>query len=191
MSRCTRHLLWFSLVWIVLIAIVGCGYTTRSTLDPKYRTIYVPAFQNESRDYDLQAPLTNAIRRKFITDGRLQVADRSNADLILEGTIRDIKLKGLTYDAKDETVQFLCVVIAKVKCTEAATGKTLWEDPAMTGETTFYTRAAGQSSDRLRGNAEAFLSTVRSFSTEEENRGVSEALEQLASDIFYRTIEPW
>jgi hypothetical protein len=61
----------------------------------------------------------------------------------------------------------------------------------MSGETSFYTTAAGQSSDRLRGNAEVFLPTVRSFSTEEENRGASEALEQLASDIFYRTIEPW
>ncbi len=61
----------------------------------------------------------------------------------------------------------------------------------MAGETTFYTRAAGQSSDRLRGNAEAFVTTVRSFSSEEENRAASEALEQLASDIFYRTVEPW
>jgi hypothetical protein len=43
----------------------------------------------------------------------------------------------------------------------------------------------------LRGNAEVYLPSVRSFATEEENRGASEALEQLASDIFYRTIEPW
>jgi hypothetical protein len=43
----------------------------------------------------------------------------------------------------------------------------------------------------LRGNAATFLPTVRSFPTEEENRGASEALEQLASDIFYRTVEPW
>jgi len=61
----------------------------------------------------------------------------------------------------------------------------------MAGETTYYTRAAGHTSDRLRGNVETFLTTVRSFPTEEENRAASEALEQLASDIFYRTIEPW
>jgi len=109
----------------------------------------------------------------------------------MQGTIRDVKLKGLTYDAKDETVQFLCVVVASVSCVDTQTGETLWADRTMTGETTFYTRAAGQSSDRLRGNAEVFLDTARSFATEEENRGVSEALEQLASDIFYRTVEPW
>jgi len=40
----------------------------------------------------------------------------------------------------------------------------------MAGETTFYTRASGQSSDRLRGNAEHFLPTVRSFPSIEENQ---------------------
>ena len=80
---------------------------------------------------------------------------------------------------------------AGARLTDARTGKVLWEDDQLVGETTFYTRAAGQSSDRLRGNAEFFLPTVRSFSSEEENRGVAEALEQLASDIFLRTIEPW
>jgi hypothetical protein len=32
---------------------------------------------------------------------------------------------------------------------------------------------------------------VRSFATDEENRAAAEALEQLATDIFYRTVEPW
>ena len=145
-----------------------------------------------SKEYDLQAPLTNAIRRKFITDGRLRVVENpNNADLIVEAVIRDYRLKGLTYDYNDEVTQFLCVVVAGVRCTEQATGKILWESPTMTGEVTFYTRAAGQSSNRLRGNAEVYLPTVRSFSSEEENRGAAEALEQLASDIFYRCIEPW
>jgi hypothetical protein len=171
--------------------LAGCGYTTQASLDPRYQTVYVPAFQNESREYDLQAPLTNAVRRKFITDGRLRLVDQPNADLVVEGVIRDYRLKGLTYDLNDEVTQLLTVVIAGVRCTDRATGEVLWEDPAMTGETTFYTQAAGQSSDRLRGNAEVYLPSVRSFATEEENRGASEALEQLASDIFYRTIEPW
>ena len=72
-----------------------------------------------------------------------------------------------------------------------ATGQVLWEDPAMVGENTFYTRAAGLSSNRLRGNAEVFLPTVRSFPTDEENRAASESLEQLATVIFHRVVEPW
>lgn len=169
----------------------GCGYTTRSSLDPAYQTIFVSAFQNQSREYDLQAPLTNAVIRKFMADSRLSVVPRERADLILEGVILDYTRRGLTYDRNDEVTQFLCVITAAARLYDAHTGQVVWEDPRMAGETTFYTRAAGQSSDRLRGDAEFFLPTVRSFSSEEENRGASEALEQLASDMFYRTIEPW
>lgn len=181
----------WSIALVGLILSTGCGYTTKSSLDEQYQTIFVSAFQNTSRQYDLQAPLTNAITRKFITDGRLRVVGRDEADLILEGVIRDYRVKGITYDEDDEVTQFLCVVLASARLTERDTGKVLWEEKVMAGETSFYTRASGQSSDRLRGNAEAYLPTVRSFPSEEENRGVSEALEQLASDIFYRTVEPW
>lgn len=169
----------------------GCAYTTHSSLDPQYQTIAVPAFHNRSAEYDLQAPLTNAVIRKFVNDGRLEVVALDQADLVLEGVILDYKLRGLIYDEQDEVTQFLCVVLAGARLTDRKTGKVLWEDPQMAGETTFYTRASGQSSDRLRGNAETFLPTVRSFPSSEENQGASEALEQLASDIFYRTIEPW
>jgi hypothetical protein len=175
----------------LLVLLSGCGYTTQSSLDPKYRTIFVAPFLNESHEYDFQAPLTNAVRRKFIADGRLRVVDRDSADILLEGVILDYRLKGLTFDQDDNVVQFLSVVNAAVRATDRQTGEILWQTKNLAGESSYYTRASGQSSDRLLGNAEAFLPTVRSFALEEENRAASEALEQLASDIFYRTIEPW
>lgn len=190
MTRSQRTAVLLPLAFLVL-TVCGCGYTTHSSLDAKYQTIFVSAFQNTSREYDVQAPLTTAIIRKFVNDGRLQVVTQDKADLILEGVIHKYMLKPLTYDKKDEVTQFLCIVTAGVRLKDAKSGDVIWEDKNMAGETTFYTRAAGQSSDRLRGNAEVFMPTVRSFATEEENRGASEALEQLASDIFYRTIEPW
>lgn len=169
----------------------GCGYSVHSSLDKKYQTVHVTPFANYSKEYDLQAPLTDAVIRKFLAGSRLRVVPESEADLLLTGAITGYHLKGLTFDQRDEVTQFLCVVTAGARLIDADTGEVLWEEPVMAGETTFYTRAAGQSSDRLRGNAEVFLPTVRSFSTEEENRGASEALEQLASDILYRTLEPW
>lgn len=176
---------------LVLSVLSGCAYTTKSSLDPKYQTICVSAFYDKTRNYGLQAPLTDAIIRKFITDTRLKVVKESEADLKIEGIILDYKLKGLTYDAKDQVTQYLMMITAGVRLTDLKEEKVLWEDHVMSGETTYYTREAGQSSDRLRGNAETFLPTVRSFPTEEENHAASEALEQLASDIFYRTVEPW
>ena len=128
--------------------------------------------------------------RKFVTDSRLKIATPEEADLLLEGVVLDLNRKGLTTE-QDEVTQSLMVVTAAVRLTDLKTGEVLWEEPVMAGETSFYTRAAGVSSDRLRGNTEVYLSTVRSFASEEENRAASEALEQLASDIFYRVVEPW
>lgn len=176
---------------LAAITIVGCGYTTGSSLDPKYGTIYVSPFQNQSREFDLQAPLTNAVIRKFLNDGRLRVVSRDRADLVVEGIILDYQLRGLAFDRDDEVTQFLTAVVAGVRVSERVSGDVLWEDSAMTGETTYSTGTSGASSDRLRGNVGVFLRAVRSFQTAEENQAAAEALEQLASDIFYRTIEPW
>jgi hypothetical protein len=178
------------------LTIVGCAYTTRSSLDPKYRTIAVPAFRNESSEYDLQAALTNAVIRKFVADGRLEVVPASQAaagqaDLVVEGVIRNYDLEGMTYDRDDEVTQFMCKVTVGVRVMDQRAGKPLWEEPQLVNEMLFYTGATGPSSDRLRGNAETFLSSVRSFASVEEDRGASEALEQIASEIFIRTVEPW
>lgn len=176
---------------VSMLFLTGCAYTTKTTLDPRYQTVAVTAFYNKSNEYDLQAPLTNAVIRKFITDGRLKVVSPEEADLLIEGVILDYQRKGLTYDVRDETTQLLVMVTAAVKVTDQHTGKVLWEDKAVVGESTYFTRAVGQTSDRLRGNVETYLIPVRSFASDEENRAVSEALEQLASEIFYRTVEPW
>jgi hypothetical protein len=176
---------------VAVCALSGCGYTTKSSLDPMYQSIAVSPFYDTSAHYDLQAPLSNALVRKFVTDSRLKVAaSPEEADLLLEGVVLDLNRKGLTTE-QDEVTQSLMVVTAAVRLTDLKTGKVLWEEPVMAGETSFYTRAAGVSSDRLRGNTEVYLSTVRSFASEEENRAASEALEQLATDIFYRVVEPW
>ncbi len=174
-----------------LLMMAGCGYTTRSALDPLYQSISVSPFYDKSAEYDLQAPLSNALVRKFVTDARLKVVPPEEADLLLEGVILGLNRRGVIYDERDEVTQSLLVVTAAVRLTDLKTGEVIWEEPVVSGETSYYTRASGLSSDRLRGNAEVYLATVRSFATEEENRAASEALEQLASDIFLRVVEPW
>ena len=176
---------------LLAILLAGCGYSVRSSLDPKYQSVAVAPFYDATDEYDLQAPLTNAVRRKFLLDDRLEVLNEDRADLLIEGVILDYVLEGLTYDEEDRVTQYHLVISAGIRATDLQTGEVLWTEDRVSGETTFYTRASGQSADRLRGNAEAVLPTVRSFASEEENRAASEALESLASAVFYRTVEPW
>lgn len=185
------HWVGLLLAGCAMVISAGCGYTARSSLDPVYQSISVSPFYDKTNEYGLQIPLTNAVIRKFTADSRLRVKKPEEADLLLEGMIIDFQRKGLIYDRKDETTQALLVVIASIRLTDQKTGEVLWQEPAVSGETTFYTRAAGLTSGRLRGNAETYMNPVRFFTSEEENRAAAEALEQLASEIVYRVLEPW
>ena len=171
--------------------LTGCGYSSVGGLDPKYHTIAISPIYDHTPQYGLQAPLSETMVRKFIHDSRLRVVKRDDADLLLEGVILSVERRGLTYDRNDETTQSLYVVTAGARLTDLRSGQVLWEEPMFTGESTFFTRAAGRSTDRLRGNARTFIPTVRSMPTEQENRALSEALEQLATVIVLRVVEPW
>lgn len=191
MSNVVWHRMIASLAIACAMILSGCGYSMQSSLDPKFQTIHVPAFKNQSREYDLQAPLTNAVIRKFMNDGRLRVVNKEMADLIVDGTIIDYELRGITFDDDDEVAQFEMLVHAQVRVIDARTGDVLWFSDDLRGETSYSTSQANSSTERLRGNAQVFLPAVRSFQTAEENQAAAEALELLASTIFYRTIEPW
>lgn len=181
----------FPAIAIAAALAAGCGYTTGSTLDEQYRTIHVEPFRNESREFGLQGPLTNAVTRKFLNDTRLRVTGPGAADLIVSGTLTDYQLRGLSFDENDDATQFFMAIEARVVVRDRRTGAILWQDDSVTGENSFASSVAGARADRLRGNTEAFVPTVRAFQTETENRAASEALDGLANTIFYRTVEPW
>ena len=169
---------------------LGCGYSMKSSLDEKYQTIYVEPFKNSSREYDMQAPLTTAVTRKFLNDGRLRVVQKHMADLVVSGTIQEYELKERGSDSNDETTQYEMRMRTTVRVIDPRNGDELWSGPVNT-ITYFTTLRSETSSHRLRGNTQITLPVVRSFQTDAENRAASEALEVVASDIFYRTIEPW
>lgn len=177
-------------VLMTAVVLSGCGYTFRSTLDDRYQTVHVVAFENSTGEYDLQAPLTNAVIRKFKNDGRLRVRNTPNADIVVTGSIVDYDLRGLTFGEDDQPLQFLNEFEVFVQVRDARTGELLWSD-AISSETVFLTEGAPLASSRLRGNTAEFALEVRSFRTADENSAATEAIEQVASEIFIRTVEPW
>ena len=175
---------------LIGVLCAGCGYSMKASLDPKYQTIHVEPFRNTSREYDMQAPLTNAVTRKFMNDGRLRVVQKDMADLVVLGTIEEYELKGTSIDDDGETTQYDVHVSARVRVIDPHTGDELWNEK-VTSITSYSTLRTETASHRLRGNAQIELPVVRSFQSDQENRAASEALEVVAAEIFYRTIEPW
>ena len=174
----------------VALLLSGCGYTFRSTLDDRYQTVHVAAFSNDTGEYGLQASLTNAVIRKFKNDGRLRVRNTPDADIIVTGSIVDYELRGLTFGEDDQPLQFLNDFEVFVTVRDARTNEVMWAD-GISSETVFLTDGTPLASSRLRGNTAEFALEVRSFRTGDENIAATEAIEQVASEIFIRTVEPW
>ena len=138
-------------VWTVLLPVIpavivvvaccavmqGCGYTAASTLPQRYQTIHIPAARNSIKEYDLQAPLTNALIRKFTVDTRLRVVDAERADLQLETDIKGYSLTPLTYDDEDGVAQFQVTVVVAARLIDSRTGEELWDAAGVQGRSSF------------------------------------------------------
>lgn len=77
-------------VLLVIINFQACSYSfTGASVPPHLKTIAVPLFNDRSGtgEFNVSEKFTNSLVQKFIDDNSLLIADRTNADALLEGTI--------------------------------------------------------------------------------------------------------
>lgn len=119
------------------IVLTGCGYHVQGHTDllPKtVQTIYVPAWGNASVKYKLNDTLPQDIAREFIAKTRYQIVTKpDNADAILTGTVLRYAANPAIFDPATSRASVVeCDVAMRVKLTEKASGKTLWENTYLT-----------------------------------------------------------
>ncbi|GAG90627.1 unnamed protein product, partial [marine sediment metagenome] len=97
--------------------------------------IAIPLFINETFQYGLEETLTKSIREEFILDGRLEITEKEEADLILQGKITHYfnePLSEVAIAVEEYRVRMdILVSLISVK-----DGKTIWEESL--GEITSY-----------------------------------------------------
>ena len=82
----------------------GCGYHlvgTGSSLPSHLKTISIPVFKNTSSQPEIHRELTSAVLEAFISDGRLKVAKKSNADLIMDATLVFYQKRNVSFGSQD------------------------------------------------------------------------------------------
>ena len=97
-------------VLIFVLSTSSCGYHLSgygSTLPPYIRTISIPVFKNSSTEPNIHRDATDAIRRAFISDGRLKVVGTSKADLLMRGTLTDYQLRAVSFSAADAVEEYI------------------------------------------------------------------------------------
>ena len=164
-------------------ALSGCGYTTKSNLPENLKRIHVAPVKNgvdlssEISDKTpfrvyrpgLEVELTNAVINRFIFDGQLKVTGPDKADAVVEATLVDYRRDALRYNVGDEIQEYRLSISMDVAVTQKSDKKVLWSD-RVTGDTTF------------------FLSGARSIS---EDQASAKAVEDVARRVVEKTIEYW
>lgn len=166
---------------VCLFVAAGCGYTTRSMLAGKYRTVYIPPFFSSidiTREVDagnkyklyrpgLETDITKTLTNKFLFDGNVRPADMDRADLELKGELVEFRRDALRYRENDEVDEYRINLVVNISLWDRKENKLLWEEKGFTGDTSYFPAQRS------------------------EDAAIRAALDDLARRIVARVVEEW
>lgn len=145
---------------LLLLIMVGCGYTTRGFIYAEDTIIIKPVINkvditSESRKYSdytsfpilIENRLTNEIVSKFNIEGNLKVVSEDINALKLVCTVNDYSKETLRYTDSDVVNEQRLRLHVHIKLTSGE-GKVL-QDKRVVGETTYYLAGVSESAAQL------------------------------------------
>jgi hypothetical protein len=160
----------FGAAFITVVA--GCAYSfTGASVPPHLKTVAIPLVDDQSgfgepglREY-FTAQLTNL----FINDNSLEVADRTHADSILEGTITTVQDAPAVIQPGEQVAKRRITMNARFTFQDMKLRKKVWEKSF--SEWGDYDSGGGGASQRQAGE--------------------QEAVRKLTEDILLETVSGW
>ena len=112
--------------WLFFLAIYwlffsGCGYRlvgTGNALLTHIKTIHIPVFENTSSQPEIHRQLTSFVLQSFISDGRLKIVKKDDADLIVEATLRYYNLRNVAFSSQDLVSDIIIELEIDLKVTD-------------------------------------------------------------------------
>jgi len=92
-----------------ILLLPGCAsYKWGSQLPPAYRDAAVPMFKNSTSQPELEALVTQNIRREILNDGALRLKDLGDATIIICGRVKSFESRVARYsnEMRDLPVEF-------------------------------------------------------------------------------------
>ena len=178
----------FTQIALFAFIISGCGYTTRSMISDKYRTIHIKQFINKidiAREADagskyklykpnLETDITKSVINKFLFDGNLKPVKEENADLVLKGELVEFRRDPLRTE-NDEVQEYRVNIVVNISLWDKKEDKLVWQENTFTGDYTYYPRS----------------STLPNVVEKDDDLAVNEAIVDLSRRIVERTVEQW
>jgi len=188
-NRISFFLLSVTVSFLLITVLTGCGYTTRSMLYGKYKTIYITPFLNKvdiaqeaysANKYRLYRPMletdiTKKVINRYLFDGNLKPVKEDQADLVLKGELLEYRKDPLSYTADNNDVtEYRININVNLSLWDAKENKLLWQENNFNGNYSFFTSFAT-------GNVVVVS----------EDAAVTNAVDDLARRIVERTVEQW
>lgn len=127
----TRRSALLLLVTVLSVGATECYKPVRNAgLAGRYRTIAVPAFQNEALRYKVESRFTEAVIREIVRRGRgLRVqSEPEGADLVIDGAVKRFDVAGVLLDARGRTRVFEVTVSAAVTVRDRQANRVLYDN---------------------------------------------------------------
>jgi hypothetical protein len=114
------------------------------------RSVYVPTAKNTSLSPDIQMTVTNAVIRRFNSDGTLEVNQSQFADSELDIVITNVAHTPVRSSVNDilVTAEYQVTIQATVTYVNRKLGRKIFENSSVTGVTTFFTQSDIQEGER-------------------------------------------
>jgi outer membrane lipopolysaccharide assembly protein LptE/RlpB len=114
----------------------ACGYHVAgraANLPSEWKTIYIPAFKNDTTRYRIEQRFTEAVIRQFLQRTKYRIVqDPENADAVLTGEVLAIETAPMLFDATTGQVTTSLVTIhTKVVLTDKQSEKPVYENDDM------------------------------------------------------------
>ena len=106
---------------------VGCGYQFSGTgsLPQGIQRVKFAEIENETLEVGTEKELQWALEREFHNHGGITVAEEGEG--VLNVTMRQIDLRPLSVDSKDQVLEYQVVLLLDANLTHRDTGQILWQ----------------------------------------------------------------
>jgi hypothetical protein len=144
---------------------IRCGAYSFSgaTLPPHLKTVAVPLFDNRSPEYGVDQRITDAVIEAVTRDNTLKIADPSNADCQLRGTLTRLEDRAGQYDSNEEASTYRITITVQATFEDLHKKTVIWQNS---------------------------FSAFGTYGTDRD-AGITEAVDKLTTDIVNKMVSNW
>lgn len=167
-----KHIFMLLFVSLAVSNFTGCFYSfTGASVAPHLKTIAIPVFEDRSGSAvpNLRNDFTNKLIQRFIEDNTLQVAERRNADALLEGTILSLQDNNAVISSGERLTRKEVVITVRVVYRDLVLKKVV-------SEKNYSYNANYELGGDVIGNRQAAIRT---------------AIDRITDDILIGTVSNW